>query len=156
MMRTKNVSIPSVRAKILKEKKQKKLEKAREDFAKQQAAKMLEKEKQQVLKYQELKHALKVEIYDTPGMTIISEEENFMLVAKSTKVSVNIIRNANGMQPYHKSTIEDICIISLIDFGRRKTRSELYDTLADVCGCKVYRVSHIDDIDDVLKKLDQI
>lgn len=156
MLRTKKVSIPSARIKMLKERKKQKLEKAREEYLKDQTKRMQEKEKEQVIKYQELRKMLTEYIYDTPGMVVISEEENYLLVAKRTKISVNIIRNSNVFQPYKRETEEYFCIISLIFFGRRQKRSELYDTLVEMSGCKVHRVSHIDDIDIVLKKLDEI
>ncbi len=156
MLRTKTVSLTSARMKILKEKKKKKLEKGREEYMQAQAKSMAEKEKEQVRKYQELKKTLIEYIHNMPGAVIISEEENYLLVAKDTKISVNIIKTANVFQPYKKEAEEHLCIVSLIDFGRKKGRSDLYNNLADVSGCKTYRVSHIDDIEFVLKKLDEI
>lgn len=156
MLTEKKRSLTSVQIRLLKEKKKKRLDKQREVFTRQQAEARKKIEEDQRRRYEELKQYLKEVIYDTPGMMLISEEENYMLIAKSTNLSVNIHKNANPFQPFHKEKDASMCIISLIDYGPKKKCSELYEELMEVPGCKVYRVSHIADVDYIFKQLDQI
>src|SRR5687768_6823713 len=140
-----NVMVVAGRAKFLKEMKKRKMLKQKEMNERKIERECKKKEERQQKIYEELKAALLEYIQNDKLLELISIEENYMLIAKKVATSVNILKNVSdeSYQPYKNTVERELCILSMIDYGRKTTRSALYDSLVSSIGCNCYRIAHI-------------